>query len=83
MNLAEPEVDRVMTAKTCGCKERGKRVTYAYIQAYHSLCLDKKDILAAEIEASERLLNYVVDSHDKTAVVKELAELRMALDLMT
>jgi len=83
MNLAEPEVDRVMTAKTCGCNERGKRVTYAYIQAYHSLCLDEKDILAAEIEASERLLNYVVDSHDKTAVVKELAELRMALDLMT
>ena len=82
MNLAEPEVDRVMTAKTCGCKERGKRVTYAYIQASHSLCLEKKDILAAEIEASERLLNYVVDS-DKAAVMKELAELRMTLDLMT
>ena len=83
MNLAEPEVDSVMTAKTCGCKERGKRVTYAYVQAFHSLCLDKKDILAAEIEASERLLNYVVDSNEKTAVMKELVELRMTLDLLT
>jgi hypothetical protein len=56
MNVAEPEVDAAIIAKTCGCKERGQRVSNAYTLAYHGLCLDKKDILAAEIQACERLL---------------------------
>jgi hypothetical protein len=33
-------------------------VTYAFVDSYHSLCLDKKDIILAEIEASERPLEY-------------------------
>jgi hypothetical protein len=72
-----------MTAKTCGCKDRGMRVAYTFVQTYHTLCLDKKDILVAEIEACEHLWNYATESRDKEAAGKELVELRMTLDLMT
>jgi hypothetical protein len=47
MNIAESEEPVIVVAKTCGCKEKGKRVTYSLVDAYHSLCLDKKDIIAS------------------------------------
>jgi hypothetical protein len=83
MNVAGSEVDAVMIAKTCGCTERGQRVSYAYAHAYHSLCLDKKDILTAEIQACERLLKFTANESERFAVEKEIVELRMALDLLT
>lgn len=83
MNLAQSEVDAVIIAKTCGCKERGQRISYAYVHPYHSLCLDKKDILAAEIQACERLLKYVPNESERSVVEKEIVDLRMALDLLT
>jgi hypothetical protein len=82
MNVGEPEVDAEIIAKTCGCKERGQRVSYAYAHAYHSLCLDKKDILEAEIQACEKLLRYATDDSERFVLEKEIVELRMALDLL-
>jgi hypothetical protein len=35
----------------------GKKVTYSIVDSYHSLCLDKKDIIYVEIEASDTLPN--------------------------
>jgi hypothetical protein len=83
MNLAQSEVDAAMMAKTCGCKERGQRISYAYVHFYHSLCLDKKEILTAEIQACERLLRYVPNESERSVVEKEMGDLRMALDLLT
>jgi hypothetical protein len=54
----------------------------AIIDSYHSLCLDKKDIISAEIEACQRLSKYTVDEKDKLVIETELAELKMSLDLM-
>jgi len=81
MNIAETEVRSIIVAKTCGCKD-SKKIAYAFTDQYHSLCLGKKDVLMAEIDACERLLKYAEDS-DRAAVEKEIAELKMALDLMT
>ena len=81
MNIAETEVRSIVVAKTCGCKD-SKKIAYAFTDQYHSLCLGKKDVLMAEIDACERLLKYAEDS-DRAAVEKEIAELKMALDLMT
>jgi hypothetical protein len=58
------------------------KVTYSIIDSYHSLCLDKKDIISAEIEACQRLTKYTVDGKDKLVIETELAELKMSLDLM-
>lgn len=52
------------------------------MDGFHSLCLDKRDILLAEIGACEMLLRACRDEGDRRAVEKEIAELKMALDLM-
>jgi len=72
MNMAEPEGAFPIVTKTCGCREKNKRkMTYQFIDSYHSLCLDKKDII------------YASDEGDKRTVESEIAELKMALDLLT
>lgn len=81
MNIAETEVRSIVIAKTCGCKDT-RKIAYTFTDPYHSLCLDKKDVLMAQIDACERLLKYAQDESDRLVAEKELAELRMALDLM-
>lgn len=84
MNISESETPIKVIAKTCGCREKNKtKVTYEIIDSYHSLCLDKKDIIYAELDACERLLRYVTERVDKATVESEIVELRMALDLLT
>jgi hypothetical protein len=84
MNIVKTEAAVPIVAKTCGCREKNKRkVTYQFIDSYHSLCLDKKDIIYAELEACERLIKYASDEGDKKTVESEIAELKMALDLLT
>jgi hypothetical protein len=84
MNIVQTEEAFPMIAKTCGCREKNKRtVTYQFIDSYHSLCLDKKDLIFAELEACERLLKYVSNEGDKKTIESETAELKMALDLLS
>ena len=83
MNVVDTESAEAMIAKTCGCREKNRKVTYSFVHFYHGLCLDKKDIISAQIEACERLLKYRTDDDDKEAIEKEIVELKMALDLMT
>jgi hypothetical protein len=84
MNISETEVPVRLVAKTCGCADKNKnKVTYEFVDTYHSLCLDKKDILYAEIEASDTLLRDVLDEGDRKTIKSEIAELKMALDIMT
>jgi hypothetical protein len=47
------------------------RDTYQFIDSYPSLCLDKKDLILAQLEACERLLEYAVDE-DKNTVESEI-----------
>jgi hypothetical protein len=82
MNISETEASNKIVAKTCGFSEKKRKVTYEFIDSYHSLCLDKKDILSAELEACERLLKYAADG-DKKTIETETAELKTALDLLT
>ncbi|MGB0004315.1 MAG: hypothetical protein WBP74_06625 [Nitrososphaeraceae archaeon] len=44
--------------------------------------MSKKEIILAQIQACERLLKYVTDENDMSILGKEVAELRLALDLM-
>lgn len=83
MNIITEEYDSPVTAKTCGCKQSKRKVTYAFLNETHSLCLDKKDLIAAQLEACEKLLKYATDDYDRMAVEQEINELRTALDLMT
>jgi hypothetical protein len=82
MNITESEQPVKIIAKTCGCKDKGTKITYSFIDAYHSLCIDKKDIISSELEACESLLMSTTDGSDRLAIKSEMVELKMALDLM-
>ena len=82
MNVVYPQENTVI-AKTCGCKENKRnKVTYAFSEEFHSLCMDKKDIIQAEIGACEKLLKYTTSESERALVEREIAELKTALDLM-
>ena len=89
MNVIEAEQPSSIIAKMCGCKKGNitKKVTYSFVDSYHSLCLDKRDIIFEELNACERLLKYPTDYNiddeiEKKAIESEIAYLKMILDLM-
>lgn len=82
LNIAYTESSSHIEAKTCGCRQKSVKIAYSFVDSYHSLCLDKKDIMLDQIQACERLLKYTTDETDKSAVIKEIAELKMTLDLL-
>jgi vacuolar-type H+-ATPase subunit D/Vma8 len=77
MNVTTSEEPYEFIAKTCGCKERNRKVTYSFIDAYHGLCKDKKDIVLSEIQACERLINDTRDEIDKNVIETVIAELKL------
>ncbi len=82
MNIPDSEEPYEIVAKTCGCKEKNRKVTYSFVDTYHALCKDKKDIIVSEIQACERLRNYTRDEIDANVIETEIAELKMTLDLL-
>lgn len=81
MNI-ESEAGAIVMAKTCGCGGSSRIVTYTFVDQAHALCLDKKDVIRAEIDACEKLAKYAIEKVDRVVVGKEISELRMALDLL-
>jgi UTP:GlnB (protein PII) uridylyltransferase len=82
MNVVISEVSSNIMAKVCTDNDRSRKVTYTFVDAYHSICIDKKDILSSQLEACERLFKYSKDEGDKKVIEKEITELKMTLDLM-
>ena len=82
-NIAYTESSSHIEAKTSGCEEIGIKIAYLVVDTYHSLCLDRKDIMLSQIEACERLLKLTNEERDKSAIIKEIAELKMTLDLLS
>jgi hypothetical protein len=70
------------TPNQTSSSEIGKIFDYGFLSESHSLCLDKKDLISAQLEACEKLSKYASDECDKLAVDREIRELRIALDLM-
>ena len=83
MNVVYPQENPV-TARTCNCKEINRqKITYSFSEDFHSLCMDKKYMIQAEIEACERLLKYATNDTDRAIIEKEINELTAALDFMS
>jgi hypothetical protein len=90
LNVNETEQPSSIIAKMCACEKEGstRKVTYSFVDSYHSLCLDKRDIIFEELNACERLLKYSTDYNidddgiEKKAIEFEIAYLKMILDLM-
>lgn len=56
---------------------------YSFVESFHNLSKDKKDIIISEIQACERLRKYARDDLDKQVIEAEISDLKMALDLLT
>jgi hypothetical protein len=82
MNIIENEVPYLVEARTCGCIEKGKSVSYHFIESSHSLCLNKGELMLGQIQACERLLKYSKDDTEALVLKDEMTKLRLALDLM-
>ncbi len=82
MNIIESEIPYLVEARTCGCKERGRSVSYHFIESCHNLCLEKGELMLAQIQACERLLKYAKDEEEIDVLKEEIAKLRLALDLV-
>ncbi len=59
-----------------------KKVAYSFIDTYHNLCLDKKDIIQGELHACKKLLDSTIDDNDRVIIENEISELKMTLDLI-
>jgi hypothetical protein len=81
MNIITPETEFV-TAKACGCKNR-EAITYSFSESFHSLCLDKKAIVEAEINACRKLLKYANTESERSMVRREISELELAFGLLS
>lgn len=82
MNITETEAGSEIVAKTCNSKEKIRKVTYSFADSCYSLCQDKKDILSNELVACERLPRYSRDPLDKHIIKREIADLKLMLDLI-
>jgi hypothetical protein len=88
MNITETEIPFNVVAKICSCNDDQnsndeKKVIYSFVDGYHNLCIDKKDVLLDEMKACEQLLKHVVDKADKRTIEREVAELKTTLDIMS
>jgi hypothetical protein len=81
MNIIENEIPYLVEAKTCGCKERGKSIPYHFLESSHSLCLEKGELMLAQIQACERIIKYAKDE-EIDVLKEEISKLRLALDLI-
>ena len=81
MNIVQSDNCDII-AKTCRQEKGYKKVAYYFVDNYHNLCKDKKDVILAEINACERLLEYNATLDDVMLIEEEISELRMALDLV-
>ncbi len=82
MNIIESEIPYLVEARTCGCKERGRSVSYHFIESTHNLCLEKGELMLAQIKACERLLKYAKEAEEIDVLKEEISKLRLALDLV-
>jgi hypothetical protein len=63
-------------------QRENQKVTYAFVDSSHCLCLDKKDIIWAELEECQKLLKYAMYAADNKAIEKEMVGLKMTLLLL-
>ena len=77
MNIIETE------AGSKRYKEKDRKVTYIIIDKYHSLSINKKDILWAELDACRELLIDTTNDTDRKFVQKEITQLEAILGMIS
>ena len=81
MNIIETGTNLNIEAKLYG-EKNSKNIVYSFIAPQHSLCVDKREILLSQIQACERLSNYLKEETDLKTINNEVSSLKMSLDFM-
>jgi hypothetical protein len=81
MNVTDFETLIQIDAKICG-SERSRKIAYSIMDFRHSIYINKKDIILAQIQACELLRKYTTDEFDKDVLKKETLDLKLILDLI-
>ncbi len=82
MNIIENEIPYLVEARTCGCNERGKSVSYRFIESSHALCMDKVELISGQIQACERLLKLAKEDGEIVLLRDEISKLKLALEII-
>ena len=81
MNVTDCETLIQIDAKIWG-SEKSRKIAYSIMDFYHSIYINKKDIILAQIQACELLCKYTTDEFDKNVLKKETLDLKLILDLI-
>ena len=84
MNIIKTEIPFIVEAKTTDCNNRKNRnITYHFMESAHPTCLDKEELLQAQLKACQRLLRLPYeDEKDKDIIENEIIELSQVLNVM-
>ena len=77
VNLMESEIQIMVEAKICGCNTKPKEHFLSFYRIFSSLCLDKREIILAQIQACERLLKYTKDDTEASVIKSEIVDLTL------
>lgn len=81
MNVTDLESSFQIDAKICG-SVKSRKIAYSIMDFHHSIYINKKDIIFAQISAWEQLYKYTADIFDRNVLKKEISELKLILDLI-
>jgi hypothetical protein len=79
MNILESENRFIVEAKICGCSDNKKKVSDHYIESAFNFCLENRDIIFAQLQACERLLECANDETELSTIKREIVDLHLAL----
>ncbi len=82
MNITEIGTILKIEAKISGINNK-KNIIYSFVEQPFNIYINKREILLAQIEACERLSNYLKNDSEVVILNKEIMNLKNALDLMT
>ena len=84
MNIIKTEIPFIVEAKTTDCNNRKNRnITYHFMESAHPTCLDKEELLQAQLKACQRLLRLPYEEeNDKDIIENEIIESSQVLNVM-
>jgi len=77
--LIESEVQIQVEGKICGYNTKQKSISYRFTESGHSACLDKREIILAQIQACEILLKDTKDDTVASVIKSEIIDLTFVL----
>ena len=81
MNVTDLESSFQIDAKICG-SIKSRKIAYSIMDFHHSIYINKKDIIFAQISACEQLYKFTSDIFDSNILKKEISDLKLILDLL-